>query len=74
MLVKFEVYKDGRSWGARGMGHAIFTQAKTLDQLYKNIKEAAHLHFEERVEAGEKIEILILAEAEVHRARKAAAS
>ena len=50
MLLKFDVYRDGRWWGARELGHAIFTQARTLDQLYDNIKEAAHLHFEEEVE------------------------
>jgi predicted RNase H-like HicB family nuclease len=54
------------------MGHAIFTQARTLDKLYENIKEAAHLHFQEAVDGGEKLEILILADAEVSGARKAA--
>lgn len=72
MLLKFEAYRDGRWWGARALGHGIFTQGKTLDELYKNIKEAAHLHFEEEVERGEKLEIVILADAEVHSARKAA--
>lgn len=73
MLLKFEVYRDGRYWGARAIGHAIFTQGKTLDELYRNIKEAARLHFEEEVQKGEKLEILILADAEVSRGRKAAA-
>jgi predicted RNase H-like HicB family nuclease len=73
LLLKFEVYKDGRWWGARSLGHAIFTQARTLDRLYENIKEAAYLHFEEAVDEGEKLEILILADAEVSGARKAAA-
>ncbi len=72
MLLKFEVYGDGRWWGARAMGHSIFTQARTLDKLYENIKEASHLHFEEAVDAGEKLEILILADAEVSGARKVA--
>jgi len=72
LLLKFEVYRDGRQWGARALGHAIFTQARSLDKLYENIKEAAHLHFEEAVEAGENLEILILAEAEVPGARKVA--
>lgn len=72
MLLKFEVYKDGRWWGARALGYAIFTQGRTLDRLYENIKEAAHLHFEEEVEKGEKLEILILADAEVSSARKTA--
>jgi predicted RNase H-like HicB family nuclease len=73
VLLKFDVYRDGRWWGARALGHAVFTQGRTLDQLYKNIKEAAHLHFEEEVAQGEKLEILILADAEVTGGRKAAA-
>ena len=72
MLVKFEVYRDGRWRGARALDHSIFTQGRTLDEVYKNIKEATRLHFEELVEAGEKVEILILAEAEVRLGRKAA--
>ncbi|MFH1140543.1 MAG: type II toxin-antitoxin system HicB family antitoxin [Chloroflexota bacterium] len=72
MLLKFEVYRDGRWWGARALGYAIFTQGKTLDEVYKNIKEAARLHFEEEVQKGEKLEILILADAQVHSARKTA--
>ena len=72
MLLKFEVYRDGRWWGAHALGHAIFTQGKTLDALYKNIKGAAHLHFEEEVAKGEKLEILIIADAEVSSGRKAA--
>ena len=54
MLLKFDVYRDGRWWGARALGHGIFTQARTLDQLYKNIQEVAYLHFEKEVEGGEK--------------------
>ena len=71
MLLKFEVYRDGRWWGARALGHAIFTQGKTLDVLYKNIKQAAYLHFEEEVVKGEKLEILIIADAEVSSGQKA---
>ncbi len=47
MLVKFEVYFDGESWCARGIGVSIFTQGKTLDELMENIKEASSLHFED---------------------------
>ena len=72
MLIKFEVYKDGRWWGARALGHAIFTQGRTLDEVYKNIKEAAHLHFEDEVQKGETLEILILADAQVQGASKTA--
>jgi len=72
MLLKFEVYRDDKWWGARALGHAIFTQARTPDKLYDNIKEAAHLHFEEEVDKGETLEILILADAEVPGGRAAA--
>jgi predicted RNase H-like HicB family nuclease len=49
MLVKIEVYNDGDFWCARGIGEDIFTQGKTVDELYKNISEAVTLHFEDRV-------------------------
>jgi len=45
MLVKIEVYNDGESWCARGIGEDIFTQGQTLDELYANIKEADSVHF-----------------------------
>jgi predicted RNase H-like HicB family nuclease len=52
MLVKVEVYNDGDFWCARGIGEDILTQGKTVDELYKNIREAMNLHFEDRVPAG----------------------
>ena len=45
MLVKIETYFDGEFWCARGLGEDIFTQGRTLDELYENIKEATALHF-----------------------------
>jgi predicted RNase H-like HicB family nuclease len=62
MLLKFEVYRDGRWWGARALGHAIFTQARTLDKLYENIKEAVALHFEEELKVGATLQILVITE------------
>jgi hypothetical protein len=59
MLVKIENYFDGERWCARGIGHDIFTQGDTLDELYQNIKEAVALHFEE---ARRPITILTLSE------------
>ena len=47
MLVKFEIYNDGKYWCAKGLDHDIFTQGRTLDELMKNIKEAVILHFED---------------------------
>lgn len=30
---------------AKALGHAIFTEGETLDELKANIKEAVHCHF-----------------------------
>jgi len=32
---------------ARALGHAIFTQAETMEELRKNVGEAVHAHFDE---------------------------
>ena len=61
MLVKVEVYNDGEFWCARGMGEDVFTQAKTVDELFENIREAVTLHFEERVPAAD-LDILVVSE------------
>jgi hypothetical protein len=61
MLVKVEVYNDGELWCARGIGEDIFTQGSTVDELYKNIREAVALHFEDRTPASE-IDILVVSE------------
>lgn len=59
MLVKIETYFDGEFWCARGIGEDIFTQGKTLDELYQNIKEAVSLHFGKK---DEPLTILTLSE------------
>ena len=46
MLVKMDVYQDGDTWCARGIGEDIFTQGQTADELFRNIKEAVAVHFE----------------------------
>lgn len=61
MLAKIEVYHDGESWCARGIGEDIFTQAETVDQLYRNIREAVTLHFEDRC-SPDQIDILVVSE------------
>jgi predicted RNase H-like HicB family nuclease len=61
MLVKIEVYNDGESWCARGICEDIFTQGKTVDELYANIKEAVALHFENGSRPTD-IDILIVSE------------
>jgi hypothetical protein len=67
MLVKVEVYNDGESWCARGIGEDIFTQAQTVDELYANIKEAVALHFENGSKATD-IDILIVSEMKLNHA------
>ena len=61
MLVKMEVYNDGEFWCARGIGEDVFTQGKTVDELYANIREAVNLHLGDRVPASE-IDILVVSE------------
>lgn len=68
MLVKIETYFDGESWCARGIGEDIFTQGKTLDELYDNIKEAVSVHFGD---ADEPITILTLSEVKLADAKAA---
>jgi len=65
-LVKFEVYNDGEYWCARGIGVDIFTQAETLDELMKNIKEAVEVHFDKELSSGEEIKVLSISEIEVY--------
>ena len=62
MLVKFEIYNDGKYWCVRGIGVDIFTQGKTLDELMDNIKEAVEVHFEELLKKGEEVKILSISE------------
>jgi len=72
MLVKIEAYFDGEYWCARGIGEDIFTQGKSLDELVENIKEAVSLHFEEELDRGNLLNILILSETEVRGVAKVA--
>ena len=47
MELVFEI-RDAEEGGfcARALGHAIFTEAETWDELRKNVLEAVSLHFE----------------------------
>ena len=74
MLIKFEIYHDGKFWCARGIGEDIFTQAKNLDELMKNIDEAVSLHFEEEISNGEEIKILSISEMEAGQIAKVTGS
>jgi len=60
MLLKVEVYNDGESWCARGIGEDIFTQGSTVDELYKNMREAVALHLDGDVPPSE-IDVLVVA-------------
>lgn len=59
MIAKFEIYSDGSSFCARGIGIDIFTQGKTIDELMRNIREALELHFRKELDRGEKIDLLL---------------
>ncbi len=72
MLVKVEAYHDGKFWCARGIRADFFTQGKTLDELLKNVKEAASLHFEEHLKSGGALSLLLISETEVRRGKAAA--
>ena len=74
MLVKVDVYNDGKHWCAKGIGADVFTQGKTLDELMANLKEAVELHFEEEIAAGEEVEILSISEVRVGKVAQAAGS
>ena len=65
MLVKLEAYHDGEYWCARGIGEDIFTQGDTSEALVEKIKEVIALHFEEKLEQRETLQVLILTETEV---------
>jgi len=51
---------DGELWCARGIGEDILTQGSTVDELYKNIREAVALHFEGEIPCAE-VDVLVLA-------------
>ena len=47
MELIFEVHDaEGGGFCARALGHAIFTEAETWEELRSNVLEATSLHFE----------------------------
>jgi hypothetical protein len=34
---------------ARALGHSVFTEGETIEELKENIREAIHCHFEEDI-------------------------
>ncbi len=71
VLVKFDIYHDGKSWCARGIGVDIFTQGRTLDVLNENLKEAVEVHFDDELNSGEDIKVVSISEFEVKSIAKA---
>jgi predicted RNase H-like HicB family nuclease len=63
--VKVEAYRDEDMWCARGVKEDIFTQASTYDELIENVKSAVHLHYEDELKGGEKIDLLLMVELEI---------
>ena len=51
--VIFEVTEDEGEGGfvARALGHAIHTQAETVEELRENVREAVDCHFDETANA-----------------------
>ncbi len=45
-IIQFQISKEGNYYTATGVDLPIVTQAKTLDELTENIKEAVDLHLE----------------------------
>jgi len=45
-IIQFQVYKGDKQYVASGVDLPIVTQAKTLDKLVQNLKEAVALHLE----------------------------
>lgn len=43
-IIQFNISKGKKYFVASGVDFPVVTQAKTLDALYKNIKEAVTLH------------------------------
>ena len=45
-IIQFQISKEGNYYTANGVDLPVITQAKTLDKLTRNIKEAISLHLE----------------------------
>ena len=58
MELIFEI-RDAEEGGffARALGHAIFTEAETWEELRKNVLEAVDLHFEDEPERPQLVQL-----------------
>ncbi|MEN9979576.1 MAG: type II toxin-antitoxin system HicB family antitoxin [candidate division WOR-3 bacterium] len=59
MIIKFEVYTDGKCWCARGINADIFTCSDSLDNLVEELRDAAACHFEEELKKGKPLTLAI---------------
>jgi hypothetical protein len=46
IIFSVEESMDG-GFEAKALGHSIFTQADTMEELKANVRKAVHLHFDE---------------------------
>ena len=46
-IVQFNITKEGKWYTAEGIGVPVVTQAKTLQELNKNIREVVELYLED---------------------------
>lgn len=46
VIFQIEEAPEG-GFGARALGHAIFTEAEALDELRENVRDAVRCHFDE---------------------------
>ncbi len=54
----FEVQEaEEGGYCARALGYSIFTEADTLDELHKNVREATDCHFDETMDAPKLIRL-----------------
>ena len=58
MELIFEV-RDAEEGGyyARALGHSVFTEAETWEELRSNVREAAAVHFEDSAERPQVIQL-----------------
>jgi predicted RNase H-like HicB family nuclease len=58
MELIFEVREaEEGGYVARALGHAIFTEAETWEELRRNVQEAASLHFDDAAAAPKLIQL-----------------
>ncbi len=63
--IEFDAYWDGESWCARAPERGIYTFADSLDELLKNVKEAAKLYVEGEEDLKGPLEVVLKVQAHV---------